>query len=396
MIAPHRWRCVAVSAIAVLLVAGACSSGPDEATSPLIIPVTTTTVPAPAPTTTVIYAPDEVAPAPPPAPADAAPGQEDCHPAYQTCLANLPGDALNCEDLAAYEVPVAIWDAAYDPYRLGDGTTELACTTIAAEQPTPPPPPEEPAADAPPPTTTPRIVGTNLGTTAATPAPEEPPVEEPATTHVPSPQPAPGAPVDADPGSGGLPPPPQEPPPEEPPPDPQPPEEPPPDPPPTTTTTVFTDVNVEEEPCEDVPTTRGSGRLCLPPPTGDVVRLFACHLDGMAASPDFEEYVDSGLDDVPSAYITRTRPLRLAVGTRLEVYNTCRADSWQVNVVTGFGPVERFPLWSDEVVAVYSCGSGETDGHPMERGEYLFVAWVDPDGRYRLQYPISIMYVGPC
>ena len=48
----------------------------------------------------------------------------DCHPAYDPCLANLPGDALNCGDLRSDQRPVTVVRPGVDPYRLdrdGDG-----------------------------------------------------------------------------------------------------------------------------------------------------------------------------------------------------------------------------------------------------------------------------------
>ncbi len=48
----------------------------------------------------------------------------DCHPAYEPCLPNLPGDALNCGDLRGDQKPVTVIRPGTDPYRLdrdGDG-----------------------------------------------------------------------------------------------------------------------------------------------------------------------------------------------------------------------------------------------------------------------------------
>ena len=48
----------------------------------------------------------------------------DCHPAYEPCLPNLPGDAINCGDLASDQRPVRVKEPGVDPYRLdrdGDG-----------------------------------------------------------------------------------------------------------------------------------------------------------------------------------------------------------------------------------------------------------------------------------
>ena len=52
------------------------------------------------------------------------PSVVDCHSAYYPCLPDLPGDALNCGDLAADQMPVAVLVPGVDPYRLdrdGDG-----------------------------------------------------------------------------------------------------------------------------------------------------------------------------------------------------------------------------------------------------------------------------------
>ena len=43
---------------------------------------------------------------------------EDCHPAYDPCLPNRPGDALNCGDLTAAQRPVRVKEIGIDPYRL--------------------------------------------------------------------------------------------------------------------------------------------------------------------------------------------------------------------------------------------------------------------------------------
>lgn len=43
---------------------------------------------------------------------------EDCHPAYEPCLPNLSGDALNCGDLTAAQKPVRVKVIGEDPYRL--------------------------------------------------------------------------------------------------------------------------------------------------------------------------------------------------------------------------------------------------------------------------------------
>ena len=62
---------------------------------------------------------------PPPPPTTEAPtASSDCHPAYEPCLPNLPGDALNCGDLSADQRPIRVLQIGVDPYRLdrdGDG-----------------------------------------------------------------------------------------------------------------------------------------------------------------------------------------------------------------------------------------------------------------------------------
>ena len=42
----------------------------------------------------------------------------NCHPAYDPCVPNLPGDALNCGDLTAAQKPVRVRQIGVDPYRL--------------------------------------------------------------------------------------------------------------------------------------------------------------------------------------------------------------------------------------------------------------------------------------
>lgn len=48
-----------------------------------------------------------------------------CHPAYEPCIPNLSGDALNCGDLSSGQKPVTVRVPGVDPYRLdrdGDGS----------------------------------------------------------------------------------------------------------------------------------------------------------------------------------------------------------------------------------------------------------------------------------
>ena len=53
----------------------------------------------------------------------------DCHPAYESCLPNLPGDALNCGDLTAAQKPVRIKQIGVDPYRLDLDRNGWGCTS---------------------------------------------------------------------------------------------------------------------------------------------------------------------------------------------------------------------------------------------------------------------------
>ena len=53
----------------------------------------------------------------------------DCHPAYDPCLPNLPGDALNCGDLTAAQKPVRIRQIGVDPYRLDLDRNGSGCTS---------------------------------------------------------------------------------------------------------------------------------------------------------------------------------------------------------------------------------------------------------------------------
>lgn len=86
-----------------------------------------TTASTAAPTTVATTAPTTVTTQPATtAPPTTAPTTTaaDCHPAYLPCLPNLPGDAINCGDLAPNQKPVTVKNPAVDPYGLdsdGDG-----------------------------------------------------------------------------------------------------------------------------------------------------------------------------------------------------------------------------------------------------------------------------------
>ena len=53
----------------------------------------------------------------------------DCHPAYDPCLPNLPGDALNCGDLRSDQKPVTVIRPGTDPYRLDRDGDGRGCTS---------------------------------------------------------------------------------------------------------------------------------------------------------------------------------------------------------------------------------------------------------------------------
>ena len=79
--------------------------------------------------------PDTPATAPaassPPAPPTTVSAQSasGCHPAYEPCLPNLPGDALNCGDLRSDQKPVTVIQPGTDPYRLDRDGDGRGCTS---------------------------------------------------------------------------------------------------------------------------------------------------------------------------------------------------------------------------------------------------------------------------
>ena len=68
-------------------------------------------------------------PAPTPATTLSAQPVTDCHPAYEPCLPNLPGDALNCGDLRSDQKPVTVVSPGTDPYRLDRDGDGRGCTS---------------------------------------------------------------------------------------------------------------------------------------------------------------------------------------------------------------------------------------------------------------------------
>ncbi|WP_419923195.1 HNH endonuclease family protein [Candidatus Poriferisodalis sp.] len=89
--------------------------------------------PQPATTTSLTREPDDTASdegEPDDGEADAAATDDagnDCHPAYEPCLPNLPGDAINCGDLTAAQKPVTVLVIGEDPYRLDRDGNGVGC-----------------------------------------------------------------------------------------------------------------------------------------------------------------------------------------------------------------------------------------------------------------------------
>ena len=52
-----------------------------------------------------------------------------CHPAYEPCLPNRPGDAINCGDLSPSQKPVKVKVVGVDPYRLDRDNNGVACAS---------------------------------------------------------------------------------------------------------------------------------------------------------------------------------------------------------------------------------------------------------------------------
>ena len=63
----------------------------------------------------------------PTATASGAASGSNCHPAYDPCLPNLRGDALNCGDLPSSLKPVRVLTIGVDPYRLDRDRDGISC-----------------------------------------------------------------------------------------------------------------------------------------------------------------------------------------------------------------------------------------------------------------------------
>ena len=307
-------------------------------------------------------------------PAGAAGGGEGCHPAYDPCLADLPGDALDCADLAEELKPVVVWDEANDPYDLGERRGWLACTGEKSDQDVAAAPvAPQPVAPAPPtePTLPPAPPAGGAPVEAPAPLPDDPG------------EPAPTEPEPTEPPAGST----QGPTPTTQPPPTEQPEPPPPDP------LVPPDEENTAEYCNP-DAAPGEEQWCLPELTVDgdgdegVIRLFWCDGDPHA-SPDLEVYVDS---DTALKY--RTRALTLSVGTRLERYATCRGFN-AVEVVTAIGRVE-VPDSDVPRMGITMCGRFYFGAELYSWGEGVYTAWQDADGRFRVDMPDPVEYLGPC
>ena len=57
------------------------------------------------------------------------PADDNCHPAYEPCLPNQPGDAINCSDLTNEQKPVRIKEIGVDPYRLDRDNDGRGCAS---------------------------------------------------------------------------------------------------------------------------------------------------------------------------------------------------------------------------------------------------------------------------
>ena len=95
---------------------------PPRATPKAALP--TSTSPATATTTAPQTLPTSTSPA---TATTTAPQTGDCHPAYEPCLPNLAGNALNCGDLTSAQRPVRVKQIGVDPYRLDRDQDGNAC-----------------------------------------------------------------------------------------------------------------------------------------------------------------------------------------------------------------------------------------------------------------------------
>ena len=159
--------------------------------------------------------------------------------------------------------------------------------------------------------------------------------------------------------------------------------------PPAVSKTLFGHLETDG-PCADLPSHAPEG-LCLVEAASNTIRLFACGFRGRVDGPDWHWYHDSGRQ-----YYLRTRPLRLEVGTRIEIHNTCETGGGEMLMyVTGFtGPRVRYPVWTDvvhgiticRVMYIYPKGVAPVEPDPPRRpsGDLVRRGTLHPDGRYGL------------
>ena len=95
---------------------------PPRATPKAALP--TSTSPATATTTAPQTLPTSTSPT---TATTTAPQTGDCHPAYEPCLPNLAGNALNCGDLTSAQRPVRVRQIGVGPYRLDRDQDGNAC-----------------------------------------------------------------------------------------------------------------------------------------------------------------------------------------------------------------------------------------------------------------------------
>lgn len=126
----HLSRLVLVAGVVML--ASSCVAGEDTSVSPSApaerVPAATEPAPTapPAPTTADTAAPATTRATTPPT-TTAVTETTDCHPAYETCIPHLVGDALNCADLRADKKPVQVNEIGTDPYLLDGNQNGLGC-----------------------------------------------------------------------------------------------------------------------------------------------------------------------------------------------------------------------------------------------------------------------------
>ena len=105
--------------VAAAAVSPTTTTGPETTTTTTTASTTTTAAPTTtvAPTTTTTAAPTTVAPTT---------AATNCHPNYDPCIPNFPGDALNCDDVGI-QVRVV---GGRDPYQLDGNDNDLSLIHI--------------------------------------------------------------------------------------------------------------------------------------------------------------------------------------------------------------------------------------------------------------------------